>query len=226
MTEATAWPSLIVPREIEWTLDNPAKSGGISVDGVERTVIAMSMRWRVKLTFTAWGTVADPRRILTWRALEARLSGRVGHILVPSFDWLTPERIVGTPSAPITFDDGSTFGDGSTWGDLPAGTVSAAAARGASALSVSYIGAGEVRAGMYFGLCGERMYRIYSCVANDAGGYDLTFRPPLRAAAGAGDLVDFEAPICRMKLATDTAASLPVKAPWVGDASVELVEVM
>ncbi|WP_245414806.1 hypothetical protein [Brucella oryzae] len=67
--------------------------------------------------------------------------------------------------------------------------------------------AGQLQPGMDFSI-GERMYRIRTVQMTGENTATITFRPPARAAAPTGSEMEFDYPVCRMRLATDSEMDL------------------
>jgi hypothetical protein len=60
------------------------------------------------------------------------------------------------------------------------------------------------------------MYRIRTVQMTGANTATITFRPPAREAVSAGTEMEFDRPVCRMRLATDAEMDLDLDlvAPW------------
>ena len=84
-------------------------------------------------------------------------------------------------------------------GDIDAKLVLAAAIR-ATTIKFDVFSGGTIKAGMQFQLLGaSRLYEIARIVTQLGNEYDIEFQPPLRAAAAANTVVNFETPVCVMR---------------------------
>lgn len=224
---AVRWPDWIVPNSIEWWLETQSRSGGPSLLGVERIISSPSARWRCTMTFRIWGTQVDPARLLTWRAISGALYGRAGLLNIGPFDRMTPELLAGAPSRSVatTFFDAATFSDGSTFAQAAGiGKISAYAAQGARAITLTYLGLASPQAGQYFGIGGASLYLADTSTLNADGTITLTFSPGLRANVSPGQDLDFERPLATMRLMADDGGRAKIAIGGVADTTLDLVE--
>lgn len=192
------WPRKILPpHDPMFHLAPMNISGPVSQDGAADVIASDYGFWRA----TYGGVVVTTRdRVVTWNAIDAMLEGRLGTILVPycsSYQPLPVKRSVVPHSDGTTHSDGTGYLSGSVevW-------ASGAALAGATSITVDVVVADDVQPGMKFSI-GERLYRVKSLVGNV-----LTFRPPLRDPVAAGAELNFDNPVCRMRLATDNEMEL------------------
>ena len=164
-----------------------------------------------------------------FRAISTLLEGRLGSILVPLCYAYQPKvNVVGPGEDPlhaqVPHSDDALFADGSGYvGRVNSvALVGALPARAISANIVISFG-GEIEPGQHFSI-GERLYRVRTINYTDATHATITFRPPLREAAGAGAVVDFDDPVCRMRLATDNAMDLELALHRFGQPTVLFLE--
>lgn len=130
---------------------------------------------------------------------------------VPVFDcrhapW--PLDIYGRQIAkvgPVYFSDGSTFDDGTTLSQpaISAKTVGATSAR-STRIVVDFLRAGGVQGGEYFSI-GDRLHIIKAVTAKAGTQRTLAIWPPLREAVVDGAPVNFDRPVCRMRLVESSA---------------------
>lgn len=232
---ATPWPTAILPpQSIGFSLKQRSTSGGPTVQGDEQVVVSGAERWRARLTFK----IARYEQVLAYRGMMAASNGRAGTWLVPScsgFQRLGPGvggvfPAIGVPTiARSPFSDGSMFSDtGELETKMVMGAVVTDAAARARSITVAMNDTSQAPlAGQYFSL-GERLYLIATSapVADGVatGPYALTFAPGLRAAASAGDVVDFSRPVCRMRLASDDTGQLDLDLLRFGTPNLDFVE--
>lgn len=141
--------------------------------------------------------VNTPERRTRFRALQVQLEGGLVPILIP-------RRRADQP--------------------VVTATLAADAARRATALSLT-INVGALQAGHDFSI-GERLYRIRTIASQNSSAASITVWPPLREAAASGATCNFEAPVCRMRLANDTAMDLSLDGWRDGSPTVPFVEDM
>jgi hypothetical protein len=228
------WPPNVAPASVAFFPDAPSKSGGQSLTGFEQIVQSTAGRWHAQLTMKValkryGGNLRD--RVFAARAVLAYLQGRANVILIgPSDSFNAPSPVAGGAQGLIkgvTHSDGTTFSDGTTYARFatPA-LLNANVAAGDMAATIALLAPGlRVDAGQYFGFvpAGE-LYLINSVVDNGAGVYAVTFWPPARLAHVAGEDVNFDTPLCAMRLAKDDSAQLAFSPGFVADQQLELIE--
>lgn len=234
---AIPWPSILRPRTVSWTLENPSRTGGVSITGAEQVVASGASRWRCAMTIPA----VREEWILSLRALAASLDGRAGEVEVPVFDVWTAADLRGARLSP---EPTATFGaqsrapllfDLAGLSQSPTNTLvmAASASAGATRINVATIGPdGEPvdaswlapRPGTYIGI-GARLHIVagaWRAAPGDA--WTLDIRPRLRAAVASGARVATDWPVSTMRLAADDAARLELEFGRFGEASIEMVE--
>lgn len=149
-----------------------------------------------------------------FRALQAALDGGVEPIEICVPDWYVAPTFAdyNVPDF-LTFDDGSIWGDGAHWenSQIMAQTVGAAAARATSL--VLDMGLAQLRGGERFSImhaATKRQYQIKTAAPRLDGAWDVTFRPPLRAATPTAAICDFNRPTCTMRSHVTDAGSDPL----------------
>lgn len=190
------WPwDLLTPRRDYWRLRGVTINGGVTVEGaspVART--DGGGLWVGEQEILIHGRDA----VKAVRAIEACLDAGIGKMVVWSYE---EPFAPGYPTLPdVSFDDGSSFSDGALHAPASAAAMATeAAAKRATVMTISMI-VGALQGGENFSIThptkGVRRYRIMR-VAGDV----ITFRPPLREAVNAGDILSFERVGCVCKLA-------------------------
>lgn len=214
------WPVHVLrPQNVAFGISPRSLSAPSSVNGSGQVVSSDAGIW--KATF---GSVVLNKRqhTLAWRSIDALLEGRLGTILVPLCRGYQP---VPTDTAglydAVPHSDDAFFDDdtGYVGRVIDVVTVGSMALRAVSGtVVVNY--AGDIEPGQHFSV-GERLYRVRSF---DADSGALTFRPPLREAVPSGTNLEFDDPVCRMKLATDDAMNLELSLRRFGTPTVNFVE--
>jgi hypothetical protein len=196
-----------------------------SVSGITQVVATDAGIWKA-----TYGDVLISKRdhVLMFRALGALLEGRLGSILVPLCYAYQP-RVDTDPGAVPPFwevphSDEAFFDDGSGYvGTINSVTLVGALPARAIAGNITIAYGGTIEPGQHFSI-GERLYRVRTVTYTDATHATITFRPPLREAASAGAVVDFDDPVCRMRLATDSAMDLELALHRFGQPTVTFLE--
>ena len=92
-------------------------------------------------------------------------------------------------------------------------------------MTFAVVTADRIEPGQIFGINhatkGPRWYQIQTY---DYDTFAVTFIPPLREAVADGDVITFDQPACRMRLATDNEMKIELQAGSFGTASVNFIE--
>lgn len=205
---AETFPPLLRPvvAPPRFTLDNPSRSGGVALNGMEQTVSSGAERWRCRGTWRAFGKDA----VLQVEAFLANMNGRSGEALVPTFsgriaNW--PVDAYGRVLHPGNTRDKNLDGTAYENPAIPPSSavtavLSANAALRAVQIGINMTQGSVIRAGQLFGLA-NRLYRIKTIVSVIGSVTTVTFQPPLRVAALTGAAITFTRPLCTMKFASD-----------------------
>lgn len=220
------WPDEVLrPQNVSFDLDSRSLAGPASVSGATQVVASDAGIW--KATFGSV-IVKSRQAVLVHRALAALLEGRLGSILVPLCRAYGPSSdAVLTDDEELLFaevphSDDAFFDDDTGYvGSLTDVVLAANAAVRATTLVVTVnYAADDIQPGMHFSL-GERLYRIRTY---DSTTGVMTIRPPLREAVTAGDALNFDDPVCRMRLANDDGLDLELALRRYGTPSISFIE--
>lgn len=217
------WPiGVLSPQDVMFDIAPRSLSAPASVSGQSQVVSSDAGIWKAMFANIY---VKGEARVLTFRAISNLLEGRLGTILVPFCRGYQP--VLTEPEGlyePVPHSDDTFFSDGSGYvgATVEATLVSGIAARSVSAtLDIAY--GGTLQPGQHFSI-GERGYRLRTVVYTDADTAAITFRPPLREAATAGTRLEFDDPVVRMKLASDSEMDLELQLRRFGRPTVNFVE--
>lgn len=192
-----------------------------SVSGVTQVVSSDAGVWKA----TLGGVVVRNRdHVLAFRAIAALLEGRLGTILVPLCSAYQPKPANWRDLYdPIPHDDDAAFDDDALYAgsSIVVFCATAVPARAVS-MTVKVVAAGDIQPGQHFSV-EERLYRI---TAYDATSRTMTFRPPLREAVAAGTELNFDDPVCRMRLAGDDEMDLELQMRRRAEPSVNFIEAL
>jgi len=226
---AIPFPAVLSPASTTFHLENTSRTGGISINGAEQVVRSGAGRWRATMEFP----VAKEEWILSFRAFVAEIGGRSGECEVPVLDLYAPSDINGKRLSPY---DTATLGSGQSAHLLHDGaglgqhepthvTLYENAALRATRIKLTAGPSWTVpRPGQYFGINSRLYIATHSYRATEQDPWTVGFRPPLRAAASAGDRVITDRPVCTMRLAKDDTGELELRFARWGRATLEFVE--
>lgn len=201
------WPELALrPRDVAFDLSPRSLRGPSSVSGTTQVVASDAGVWRAAFSGVV---VASRTEVLAWRGIAALMEGGINPILIPLCRAYQP---VPSDSSglydTVPHDDDSPFDDDAEYqGRVIDVTLSANAAKGATSASVTIDYADTLQPGQHFSL-GERLYRLKTVIYSSGTAATITFRPTLREAASSGDNLEFDDPVCRMRLVDDSGMDL------------------
>lgn len=226
------WPPALRFSEVLLEPRNLTRSGGQTLSGDEQIVVSPAARWAGTMTVP----IADRRHgrpehrdaVLAWRWMKS--GGRAAAILVPAKDGRGPAQRAGIVpcGGSITHSDGSTFSDGSGYGQSYSGAyLLAPVVMNATQMRIN-LGLGlQLLPGMRFSMPGGRLHEIVDIVAWDGGTIWTVIVGPWTAADWpAGTPLEFERPVCRMRLASDEAGALSLSLNRFATPTIEFVEAL
>lgn len=203
------WPIKVLPaQDVAFDIAPRTLAGPASVSGATQVVSSDAGIWKARL-----GGIVITRRdaVLTFRAIANLLEGRLGTILIPFCRAYQPTLNIDGILDPVPHSDDTFFSDGSGYvgATVEVSLASGIAARSVSA-SVNIAYGDTLQPGQHFSI-GERAYRLRTVVYTSDSTANITFRPPLREAALAGTRLEFDDPVVRMRLASDTEMDLELQ---------------
>ena len=217
----TLWPIHVLrPQNVAFDPAPRTLAGPASVSGATQVVSSDAGVW--KATF---GNVIIRNRqhVLAFRALGVLLEGRLNPVLVPRCGDYQPVPSGGWGEG-VPHSDGTPFSDTSLYHGTAIGVVAANAAPArAMSIDVTIANAGLIQAGQDFSI-GERMYRIKRADYSSSTTATLKFWPVLREAVPAGAVLNFDSPVCRMRLVDDAQMDLELQLRRFGQPTVQFVE--
>jgi hypothetical protein len=219
------WPlDVLPPRNPSFDLAPRSLSGPASISGHVQVAASDAGIWTA--TYDAVPVVND-QKVKAWRAIDMLLEGRLFPILVP-FSRLYQPVPAGAVEAglydAIPHADDAFFNDDTGYvGRVIDVTLAGSIATRSVAASVVIHNAARLEPAQHFSI-EERLYRLRTVVYTSETTADITFRPPLREAASLGAQLEFDDPVCRMKLASDGEMKLPLEYARWGFPTVNFVE--
>jgi hypothetical protein len=216
------WPDKVLrPQDVAFDLAPRSLAGPSSVSNVSQVVSSDAGIWKARFSNIL---VRDRASVITHRAVAALLEGRLGTILVPlcrAYQPVPDGAVEDGLYDETEHDDDTLFDDDTGYITTVIDVVASAdAAVRASSMNVTVNNAGDILPGQHFSI-GERLYRVRTF---DADTGDMTFRPILREAVTAGDKLEFDDPVCRMRLTTDDAMDLELTLRRFAQPTVQFIE--
>ncbi|MGO1160537.1 hypothetical protein ACTOV4_01105 [Brucella sp. C7-11G] len=210
------WPrSVLKPKRASFNIASRTLAGPSSVSGLSQVSASDAGIW--KATFADIIIKRGSSAVLAYSAIAMLLEGRLLPILLPRCGAHQPYEpdwsglLKGVPHS-----DTSPFSDAALYRSraIDIRLTSNIPLRGTTA-NVALVTAGQLQPGQDFSV-GERMYRIRTVQMNGANAATITFRPPAREAVAAGTEMEFDNPVCRMRLASDAEMDMDLDliAPW------------
>ena len=219
------WPETVLrPQSVAFDIAPRTLAGPTSVSGLAQIVASDAGIWKAK-----FGAVMlrNTTHVLMWRAIDNLLEGRLGTILVPLCRGYQPAP-AGSDALydSVPHSDDTYFDDDSGYtGGVIDVTLSADAAVRATSASINIGYADTLQPGQHFSI-GERLYRLRAVIYTAPTTADITFRPPLREAATTGTSLNFDDPVCRMRLVDDSQMALDLAHRRFADVSVNFIEAL
>lgn len=220
-------PCIFGPIVSDWVLNARGKSGGEGVTGTGQVVYGNQPRWEAALKLSGF----TKERVLAWRAIRARMRGRVNVLRVCLCDLYRPTwGAIGLPAGDIDLlrgngiphDDDAYFSDDMGYEMEPvlltAGTLAAGAETMAFASSAI---TAALQSGNWFSY-DDWPYQVTGVDAGDDE-TTFTFEPPLRRAIPAGSEITLR-PTALMVFETDLEGRMPLNLGKRGEADINLVE--
>lgn len=220
---AHPWPSDLAPRRVAFSLRGQVIAGPVSLTGRSQATATDTGYWTAVLSGIPTGGAA---RVKAYRRLLGQLAGGAGIVKVPAFDReQAPWPVAGVYTAtPSDFTDGTEFSDGTGFFEpVIKVTAGADAAIGATQIAVVVASADTIVGGEYFSVHG-RLYRIESVLSVSGGNQAWAITPAVRAAIASGARLDFDRPVCRMRLAAEGEGDLDLERGLYGFPSMTFVE--
>lgn len=219
-----SWPRTVLDaRAIAFNRRGAVIGGPVALDGGSQVASIDAGYWVATYDVATLGTSAQ---IKMWRALRTLLAGGANQVQVPVADEdQAPWPGAAQASTLSAWSDGSRWSDGASWqqGTINAVVTTAAALR-ATSLALTVLTAGTIGGGELFSV-GDRLHEIGEILTNDGAGHiTVSIAPPLRAAVAAGAVCNFDAPVCRMRLASEGEMDLALGRRWQATPTVNFIE--
>lgn len=223
MASIIDFPATLTPQAATVQDVRQSRSGGRSVSGAEQIVETDAGYWRMSLVFDIRRTT----KIVLWRALRAKLRGRANILRCGPFDCArSAGRLELGPAHGVDalHSDLAPFSDETPYvSAMTDAVLSTAAVVRARTIVATVAGAtARIEAGVYFSIA-DRLHIIEDAEVS-GGSATITFWPPLRAAADAGTVVEFDHPRGLWRVADDETGQLALQALRMSSVQLDLVE--
>lgn len=220
------WPAALEARGVAFNPRGQIVGGAPTLTGQGQLASIDAGFWVATIDIA---TLDSGVLVKTFRALRARLEGGAHQLKVPVFDdGQVPYPIAGGAAANAfkeqRYSDGTLHTDGhGFYRPSIVVALSADADLRATSLSATVTTAGTISGGEYFSI-GDRLYVIKEVLTSSGSARTFAIWPPLRAAAPSGTRLNFEAPVCRMRLATERDMDLALGRLWRAQPAVAFIE--
>lgn len=222
MSQIYNWDHRLPPRGIAFNPRGMTASGPPSLTGRTQVWAYDAGFWVAEFPLA---TLDKGEQINAYRALRAKLSGGANAIRVPAFDYgQAPWPLPGGWEANLIedgeFSDGTLFTDGTGFFEYAIEVeLATAASAGASHIHVTVTTAGTIEEGMLFSP-GDRLHVI----KEKLGSTSWLIWPPLREDVAQGTLLNFDKPVCRMRLMNEADMDLSLGRLWQAQPTAMFIE--
>ncbi|RVK61944.1 hypothetical protein CN162_01485 [Sinorhizobium meliloti] len=224
MAEFTFWPAdLLPPKEIAANQVPFTRTGGRTINGLERTIRTDRGFWSISLNGVLLHSKAQRR---TWNAVRTFLSGRSGLIIVPVWSWDTAPYASGSMEQELltTHSDGTPFSDGTLYSQGSIAVRCAATAEiGATTVKLSPLSVEPDLAGVRFSY-NHALYETGPAIDISGSVWTVPVFPAVRARIPAGADLEFNLPTCLTHLADDRGMDVSMNPSVISEHSVAFVE--
>lgn len=197
------FPHLALWQDVQFHLAGQSLDPEESINGTETIVPTLRGRWKASCNFVLHGEATT----LQWQAFLAQMQGRIGTTLVPVRSRHRPKdaRGMGLPFRQIGGLAGAQTFEHFGFANAKVARITLAAARGlrATELDLAFTSSTGLRPGQFFSI-GERLHRVQLHWEPSMGTHRVMIEPPLREAAANGARLEIQAPVCRMRMVTET----------------------
>lgn len=231
MATVVDWPTCLKPTTPSFSSRGMTISGPPSLTGRTQVVALDAGYWTARLSGIPLHT---PDRIRAYRALIAKLEGGAIAVRVPAFDkGRAPWPLDGMgaqirSSPPVYHSNGAGYANGvGHRGRVIAAVAASAAAMRSTSIVIDFLYSGEVRGGELFslGAARDRLHVISAVTAESGTTKTVSIWPPLRETLDAGADIEFDRPVCRMRLADEAQGDFALNANRRGTGELSFIEV-
>nr|WP_210339585.1 hypothetical protein [Ensifer sp. ENS07] len=200
-----------------------SRTGGRTINGLERTIRTDRGFWSIALNGVLLHTVAQRR---AWNALRTGLGGRSGLIAIPAWSWDTAPYASGSIEQDLmtTHSDGTPFSDGTLYSQGSIAVRCAVTAEiGASTVKLSPLSAEPDLAGVRFSY-NHALYETGPAIDTSGSVWTVPVFPAIRATIPATADLEFNRPTCLVHLQDDRGMDVSMNPSKISEHSVNFVE--
>jgi hypothetical protein len=219
------WPiDALAPRDVAFDIASRSIRAPATISGFSQVVASDAGIWKATLANIR---VHGRENVLAFRAIANLLEGQANPILIPlcrGYQPIPEGAVEAGLYDEFPHDDGSFFDDDTGYiGQVINVTAAGPASARAVSLPVTITYAGTIEPGQHFSI-GERLYRVRTVTYAGVSSATITFRPPLREAVESGEPLNFDNPVCRMRLASDQEMDLMLQLRKSSSPTVNFIE--
>lgn len=228
MSDLMRWPPLLRSTAVAFNPRGQTLGGPVSLTGQSQVNSIDAGYWMANVDLRILELGDD---VNAYRGLRAEMEGGGHHVLVPAFDqgqapWPLSGGWQVNEKEAQTWSDDTTWSDGTGWYH-PAIRVYLAedASLRATSIVVDIEASGTIKAGQYFSIHGAGLHVVRRVLDSDGTERTLAIWPPLRWPVSTGRRCNFERPVCRMRLLSESDADLVLGLLWLGTPTMAFIEV-
>lgn len=218
---------LFGPLVSDWILNVRGRAANDGVTGTGQVIYGNQPRWEATLDLSGFGR----DRVLAWRAIRAKMRGRVNILRVCVCDRWRPKyaemglsaddiALIGTG---IPHSDGAFFSDDTGYDYTPSVTASVTWVAGSESITVNTTPINDaLKPGQWFSH-DDWPYQVVG-VSGTPTARTYTFEPPLRRAIPAGASITIGEATCLMAFQDDSQGRMPLQYGKHGTTQIQLLE--
>lgn len=222
-----AWDPLLAPRGVNFSRRGMTVGGPPTLTGRNQVAQGDAGYWVASFTRVVAGPAAT---VLAFEALKAKLEGGAHQVQVPTYEddrapWPASGGRAANAYAEQPYSDGTYHTDGHGFYRPSIIVLSSSdAALRATSISFTITTAGTIRAGNKFSIF-DRLYVLKELLSSSGSNRTYSISPPLREAVPSGTRLNFENPICRMRLVSEAEMDLTLERGIYGFSDITFIEV-
>lgn len=224
MVDISHWPAdLLTPREVAANPVPFSRTGGRTINGLERTIRTDRGFWIIALN----GIILHSReQRRAWNAFRTGIGGRSGLAVIPVWSWDTAPYASGAiePDIFLPHSDGTSFSDGTLHRQ---GSISVRCAEavgiGATKIMLESLNSEDDLSGVRFSF-NHALYETGPAVSVEGNVWEVEIFPAVRAPIATAADLEFNLPTCLVHLQEDRGMDVSMNPSAISEHSVTFVE--
>jgi hypothetical protein len=207
------WPiELFAPKAMRWRRLGVANSGGTSASGLNRfSTTDGGGFWVCEMDVDLFAVT----KIMAARAVIEGLDGGAGTILVPFIADHEAPYPTGGPAEDVPHSDDTPFSDGTLYAGWSIDIKASAAALRATTLGIAKTASADLIGGEMLSIeYPTKGHHLHTVIRTNEGQTEITIRPPSREAIPDDTVLNFDRPLCAMRLLNATEAMAAIVPPY------------